>query len=92
MADSVGYSNSKKEFLLGMGLFFAGFLISYVFVTFIMPIPYNAAGIYAFFCFLAGVMASILLIFAKYSLVGLGGSLATILYVVIFAVTWPFVR
>lgn len=82
----------KKQFLLGLGSFFAVFLISYVWVLFITPIPYTGAGLYALITFLIGIIASVILIFMHYSLVGLGGSLAAILYVVFFAVTWSLVR
>jgi hypothetical protein len=82
----------RRQFLLGMGIFFGVFLLSYVWVLYITPIPYTAAGLYALFSFLAGVLASVVLIFSRHSLMGLGGSLASVLYVVFFAVTWPLIR
>jgi hypothetical protein len=82
----------RRDFLLGLGIFFGVYLLSYVWVLFIMPISVSAAGPYALIAFLAGVLVSVVLIFTRHSLVGLGGSLAAILYVVFFAVTWPLVR
>jgi hypothetical protein len=38
------------------------------------------------------VGASVIMIFTRHSLVGLGGSLATILFVVMFAFTWPLMH
>ncbi|MBN1594599.1 hypothetical protein JW933_01600 [candidate division FCPU426 bacterium] len=81
-----------KQFLLGLGVFFGLYLISYVFVLFITPIPSALAGRYALITFTVGVLASIVLIFTRHSVMGLGGSLAAILYVVFFAVTWPIFR
>lgn len=82
----------KRQFLIGLGGFFGVFLLSYIWVLFITPIPYTAAGLYALITFIVGVLASIVLIFTRHSLMGLGGSLAAIVYVVFFAVTWPLVR
>ena len=85
-------TGERKQFFLGLGIFFAVYLLSYVWVLFITPIPATAAGKYALFSFSLGVLASIVLIFTRHSVMGLGGSLAAILYVVIFSVTWPLVR
>jgi hypothetical protein len=82
-------SRERKQFWLGLGTFFGGFLLSYLWVLFITPIPSSAAGLYALIAFVVGVAASIALIFSRHSLVGLGGSLAVILFVVFFAFTWP---
>lgn len=92
MSKKVNTKEEKKQFLLGLGLFFGIFLLSYIWVLFITPIPYTAAGLYALITFMIGVMASVILIFTRHSLMGLGGSLAAILYVVFFAVTWSLVR
>jgi hypothetical protein len=79
----------RRQFWLGLGVFFGVFLLSYVWVLFITPIPSSAAGLYALAAFAVGVAAAIALIFSRHSLVGLGGSLAVILFVVFFAFTWP---
>jgi len=85
-------TGERRQFLLGLGIFFGVYMLSYVWVLFIMPIPATAAGPYALIAFGAGILASIILIFSRHSVMGLGGSLAAILYVVFFAVTWPLVR
>jgi hypothetical protein len=85
-------TGERRQFFLGLGTFFAVYLLSYVWVLFITPIPAAAAGKYALISFTLGVLTSIVLIFTRHSVMGLGGSLAAILYVVIFAVTWPLVR
>jgi hypothetical protein len=82
-------SKERRQFLTGMGVFFGVYLLSYIWVLYITPIPSSAAGLYALIAFAVGVAAAIGLIFSRHSLVGLGGSLATILFVVIFAFTWP---
>ncbi len=79
----------RKQFWVGMGSFFGVFLLSYVWVLFVTPLPSSAAGVYALSVFAVGVAAAIGLIFSRHSLVGLGGSLAVILFVVFFAFTWP---
>ncbi len=92
MAKKLNTKQEKKQFLWGFFIFLGIFLLSYVWVLFITPIPYTSAGMYALIAFLAGVLASVVLIFTRHSLMGLGGSLAAILYVVFFAVTWSLVR
>jgi uncharacterized membrane protein YccF (DUF307 family) len=79
----------RKRFLIGFISFLGVFLASYIWVLWITPIPSTAAGLYALICFGVGVGTSIVLIFTRHSLVGLGGSLASILFVVLFAFTWP---
>lgn len=85
-------TGERRQFLMGLGIFFGAYIISYIWVLFITPIPASAAGKYALFSFAAGVLASIVLIFTRRSVMGLGGSLAAILYIAFFAVTWPLVR
>ncbi len=85
-------SGERQQFLLGLGIFFGAYMLSYIWVLFIMPISAAAAGPYALIAFVSGVLVSIVLIFSRHSVMGLGGSLAAILYVVFFAVTWPLVR
>ncbi len=92
MAKKVNTKLEKKQFFMGFFTFLGVFLLSYVWVLFITPIPYTSAGLYALISFLTGVLASVVLIFTRHSLMGLGGSLAAILYVVFFAVTWSLVR
>jgi hypothetical protein len=82
----------RKRFLIGFISFMAVFLLSYAWVLWITPIPATSAGLYALLCFGAGVGTSIVLIFTRHSLVGLGGSLASILFVVLFAFTWPLLH
>ena len=79
----------RKRFLVGFISFLSVFLVSYIWVLWITPIPAASAGLYALICFGIGVGTSIILIFTRHSLVGLGGSLASILFVVLFAFTWP---
>jgi hypothetical protein len=79
----------RREFLIGLGSFLGVFLLSYAWVLFVTPIASSAAGVYALISFTLGVGAAIALIFSRLSLVGLGGSLAVILFVVFFAFTWP---
>ncbi len=79
----------QKRFIVGFVSFMAAFLLSYIWVLWITPIPSTSAGVYALICFAAGVGTSIIMIFTRHSLVGLGGSLASILFVVLFAFTWP---
>ena len=81
-------SRERKQFWRGMGIFFGVYILSYIWVLFITPIPSSAAGLYALLSFTVGVAAAIILIFSRNSLMGLGGSLATILFVVLFAFTW----
>ncbi len=88
----VNTREERKEFLWGLMIFFGVFLLSYAWVLFVTPIASSAAGIYALVAFTAGVVASIILIFTRHSLMGLGGSLASILYVVLFAVTFRLLR
>lgn len=85
-------SREKKQFLLGLGVFMGVYVLSYVWVLYITPIASSAASLYALISFVVGVAAAIVLIFSRHSLVGLGGSLASILFVVLFAVTWPFLH
>jgi hypothetical protein len=85
-------SGERRQFLIGLGSFFGVYLLSYIWVLFITPIPYTSAGFYALLAFGTGILASVVLIFTRHSVMGLGGSLAAILYVVFFAVTWPHVR
>lgn len=85
-------SRERRQFLTGMGVFFGVYLLSYVWVLYLTPIPSSAAGLYALCAFAVGVAAAIGLIFSRHSLVGLGGSLATILFVVLFAFTWPLLH
>src|SRR5512140_3533416 len=85
-------SRERKQFMLGLGVFFGIFVLSYVWVLYITPIPSSAAGLYALITFTAGVAASIGLIFSRHSLLGLGGSLASILFVVLCAFTWPLLH
>jgi len=92
MLKTKAVKGESRQFWLGLGIFFGVFLLSYIWVLYVTPIPYTAAGLYALIAFLVGVAASIVLIFTRHSLMGLGGSLASILYVVFFAVTWPLVR
>lgn len=82
----------RRQFLLGLGIFSGVFLLSYIWVLFITPIPYTAAGLYSLITFLVGVSAALILIFTRHSLMGLGGSLAAILYVVFFAFTWQLFK
>ncbi|NTV53010.1 MAG: hypothetical protein HGA76_08375 [Candidatus Firestonebacteria bacterium] len=82
----------RKRFLIGFFSFMGVFLLSYAWVLWITPILASSAGLYALVCFGVGVAASIGLIFTRHSLVGLGGSLASILFVVLFAFTWPLLH
>lgn len=92
MAKKISWKREQRQFLFGLGSFFLVYILSFICVVWLTPIPYTAAGLYALIAFGTGVLASIVLIFSRHSLVGLGGSLAAILYVVIFAVVWPLVR
>ena len=82
----------RKRFLIGFISFMGAFLASYAWVLWITPIPAASAGLYALLCFGIGVCASIVLIFTRHSLVGLGGALSSILFVVLFAFTWPLLH
>jgi hypothetical protein len=82
----------RNRFWLGFGGFFVVFLLSYVWILYIMPLPSSSAGLYALISFTVGVLVSIILIFTRHSLMGLGGSLATILFVVLFAFSWPWLH
>lgn len=82
----------KKQFLLGLASFFAAFCLASIWVLYITPIPTSSAGLFALLAFTVGVLGSIVLILTKHSLVGLGGSLAAILFVVLFALLWPVLR
>ncbi len=88
----VNTSIERRQFLLGMGIFFGVFCLSYLWVLYITPLASSAASLYALSVFGVGVAASVVLIFTRHSLVGLGGSLATILFVVFFAFTWPWLH
>jgi len=85
-------SRERKQFLVGFLGFLGVFLLSYIWVLFITPIPSASAGLYALITFAVGVSVSIGLIFSRHSLMGLGGSLASILFVVLFAFTWPLMH
>ncbi|MCD4814362.1 hypothetical protein K8S19_11805 [bacterium] len=85
-------TGERKQFILGLAIFMGIYLLSYIWVMFVMPIASTSAGSYALISFSVGILASVFLIFSRHSVMGLGGSLAAILYVVFFAVTWPLVR
>ena len=92
MSRKADVRGEKRQFLLGMTFFFAVFLLSFIWIMFIMPIAYTWASQYAAIVFGAGILGAVVLIFMKRSLMALGGGLATIIYITLFAVTWPLFR